>query len=85
LQVFGPGGLLAEKQLEEFPPLAARHLLVSELFPELQTAPGQPLTIRMTDDKAMIVCSVIHLDYQKRDLAMDHGSDRHSTYHDYGC
>lgn len=85
LQVFGPGGLLAEKQLPEFPPLAARHLLMSELFPELQTAPGQPLSLRMTDEKAMIVCSVIHLDYERRDLAMDHGSDRHSTYNDYGC
>lgn len=85
LQVFGSGGLWAEKQLEEFPPLAARHVLVSELFPELQTQPGHPLTIRMTDEKAMIVCSVVHLDYQKRDLAMDHGSDRHATYNDYGC
>ena len=85
LQVFGPGGLLAEKQLPEFPPLAARHFLVSELFPEMQTAPGQPLSIRMTDEKAMIVCSVVHLDYERRDLAMDHGSDRHSTYNDYGC
>jgi len=85
LQLFGPGGLLAEKQLPEFPPLAARHMLVSELFPELQTEPGHPLTVRMTDEKAMIVCSVVHLDYERRDLAMDHGSDRHSTYNDYGC
>lgn len=85
LQVFGPSGLMAEKQLGEFPPLAARHYLVSELFPEMQTTMGQPLSIRMTDEKAMIVCSVIHLDYERRDLAMDHGSDRHSTYNDYGC
>jgi len=28
---------------------------------------------------------VVHLDYERRDLAMDHGSDRHSTYNDYGC
>jgi hypothetical protein len=85
LQIFGPGGLVATKQLEEFPPLACRHLLVSELFPQLQTEPDKPLTVRMTDEKAMIVCSVIHLDYERRDLAMDHGSDRHSTYNDYGC
>jgi hypothetical protein len=85
LEVFGPGGLIAEKQLGEFPPLACRHLLLSELFPELRTEPGQPLSVRMTDTGAMIVCSVVHLDYERRDLAMDHGSDRHSTYLDYGC
>ncbi len=85
LQVFGSSGLIAEKKLPEFQPLAARHMLVSELFPQIQTEPGHPLTIRMMDEKAMIVCSVIHLDYERRDLAMDHGSDRHSTYNDYGC
>ncbi len=85
LQLFGPSGLMAEKELGEYPPLACRHLLLSELFPGLQTEPGQPLTVRMTDEKAMIVNSVVHLDYERHDLAMDHGSDRHSTYLDYGC
>jgi hypothetical protein len=29
--------------------------------------------------------SVVHLDYLRRDLAMDHGSDRFSTFVDYPC
>jgi hypothetical protein len=85
VQLFGPSGLLAEKSLGEFPPLACRHLLLSELFPDLQTAPGQPLTLRMLDASAMTVVSVLHLDYEKRDLALEHGSDRHSTYGDFKC
>lgn len=85
LQLFGPKGLLAEKELGEFPGLSCRHLLLSELFPDLQTEPGQPLTVRMLDREAMMVVSALHLDYQRRDLAMEHGSDRHSTWLDYGC
>lgn len=85
IQLFGSSGLMAEKALGDFSPLACRHVLLSELFPELQTEPGHPLSIRMMDATAMIVMSVIHLDYEKPDLAMDHGSDRHSTYLDYGC
>jgi hypothetical protein len=85
LQLFGPGGLVAEKQLGDFPPLACRHLLVSELFPEAQTEPGHPLTVRMVDANAMLVVSALHLDYERRDLALEHGSDRHSTYQDFKC
>jgi hypothetical protein len=29
--------------------------------------------------------STVHLDYLRRDLALDHGSDRFSTFLDYGC
>jgi hypothetical protein len=85
LELFGPRGFIAEKQLGEFPPLACRHLLLSELFPDMQTEPGQPLTVRMVEQDAMMVVSVLHMDYERRDIAMDHGSDRHSTYLDYGC
>jgi hypothetical protein len=85
IQLFGSSGVVAEKALGEFPPLAARHFLLSELFPNLQTEPGRPLTLRMLDAGAMTVVSVIHLDYQRRDLALEHGSDRHSTHGDFKC
>ncbi len=85
LQLFGPKGLLAETLPGEFPALACRHYLLSELFPNLQTEPGQPLTLRMMDPEAMMVVSALHLDYGRRDLALEHGSDRHSTWLDYGC
>jgi len=29
--------------------------------------------------------SAVHLDHERRDLALDHGSDRFSTFLDYGC
>jgi len=85
IQLFGGSGLVAEKDLGEFPPLACRHFVLSELFPGLQTEPGHPLTLRMLDAKAMTVVSVIHLDYQRRDLALEHGSDRFSTAGDFKC
>lgn len=85
LQLFGPQGLVAEKQLTDFPPLACRHLLLSDLFPGLQSDPAHPFTLRMTVANALMVVSAVHLDYERRDLALEHGSDRHSTYQDFKC
>ncbi len=85
LQLFGPGGLVAEKQLADFPPLACRHFLLSELFPGVQSDPEHPFTVRMQVPNALMIVSVLHLDYERRDIAMDHGSDRHSTFQDFKC
>ena len=60
-------------------------MLLSELFPELQTEPGRPMTLRMIDAGAMLVVSVIHMDYERRDIALEHGSDRHATWGDFKC
>ena len=85
LQLFGPMGLAAERKLDTFPPLACRHLVLSELFPEAQSDPSHPFTVRMTVDKAMMIVSALHIDYEKRDIALEHGSDRHSTFMDFRC
>jgi hypothetical protein len=85
LQLFGPNGLIAEKSIGEFKPLACRHLLLSEVFPGIQTELGHPTTVRMTDSTAMMVVSAVHLDYDRKDLALEHGSDRHSTFNDFHC
>ncbi|HUF47213.1 MAG TPA: hypothetical protein VMM93_05295 [Vicinamibacterales bacterium] len=85
LQLFGDHGLVAERALDEFQPLACRHFLLSDLFPDLVTEPGQPLTARLVEDAAPMIMSALHLDYERRDLAIDHGSDRHSTYLDFTC
>jgi len=85
VELFGPSGLLAERKLTDFPPLACRHLLVSELFPGIQSDPAHPLTVRMQVRNAMMVVSALHLDYDRRDLALEHGSDRHSTFADFKC
>ena len=85
IQVFGPTGLVAEKAIGEFPPLCCRHFLLSELFPGLESDAAHPFTIRMLVPNAMMVVSALHLDYVRRDLAMEHGSDRHSTFQDFKC
>jgi hypothetical protein len=85
VQLFGPGGLVAERQLGEYPPLACRHFLASDLFPNVQSDPAHPFTVRMQVPGAMMIVSALHFDYERRDLALEHGSDRHSTFQDYKC
>jgi hypothetical protein len=85
LQAFGPQGLAAEKSLGDFPPLACRHLLLSSLFPELRSDPAHPFTLRMQAANALMVVSALHIDYERRDIALEHGSDRHSTFQDFKC
>jgi hypothetical protein len=85
LQLFGPDGLAAEKRLDDFPPLACRHLLLSQLFPGLRSDPAHPYTVRMMVEKAITIVSALHIDYERRDIALEHGSDRHSTFQDFKC
>jgi len=85
LQLFGESGMLAERQLSDFPPLACRHLLLSELFPQAQSDPDHPFTVRMMVPGAMMIVSALHIDYERRDIALEHGSDRHSTFADFKC
>jgi hypothetical protein len=85
LQLFGPSGLEGEKRLEDFPPLACRHLLLSELFPGLQSDPEHPFTVRMMVPEAITIVSALHIDFERRDIALEHGSDRHSTFQDFKC
>jgi hypothetical protein len=85
LQLFGPTGLVGEKRLGDFPPLACRHMLLSELFPGAQSEPERPFTVRMTVGNALMIVSALHIDYERRDIALEHGSDRHSTFQDFKC
>jgi hypothetical protein len=85
LQLFGATGLVGEKRLADFPPLACRHLLLSELFPGAQSDPTHPFTVRMTVQNALTIVSALHIDYDRRDIALEHGSDRHSTFQDFRC
>jgi hypothetical protein len=85
IQLFGPTGLVGEKRLPDFPPLACRHLLLSELFPGAQSDPAHPFTVRMMVQNALTIVSALHIDYDRRDIALEHGSDRHSTFQDFRC
>jgi hypothetical protein len=83
LEVFSGGGLLARIELGEVPGFACRHYLLSELSSG-RIGPHD-LSLRLVDERATLLMSVVHLDYARRDLALDHGSDRFSTFNDYSC
>ena len=83
LELFNSHGLITRIQLGSIPPFATRHFLVSELIDTLPKADA--LTLRLIDERATLLMSSLHLDYLRRDIALDHGSDRFSTFLDYGC
>jgi hypothetical protein len=83
LELFGSRGLLARLQLGAIPPFACCHYLLSELI--AGAADDGLLSLRLVDERATLLMSAVHLDYARRDLALDHGSDRFSTFLDYGC
>jgi hypothetical protein len=83
VELFGSGGLIRRLPLGVIPPFACRHFLLSEIFPG--EADHEALTLRLVDERATLLMSVVHLDYARRDLALEHGSDRFSTYLDYSC
>jgi hypothetical protein len=83
LEIFTSNGLLTRIDLGEVPSFACRHYLLSEL----SSGKIRPhdLSLRLVDPRATLLMSVVHLDYVRRDLALDHGSDRFSTFNDYSC
>lgn len=83
LEIFTSSGLLTRIELGEVPSFACRHYLLSELSSG-KIGPHD-LSLRLVDERATLLMSVVHLDYVRRDLAMDHGSDRFSTFNDYSC
>lgn len=83
LELFGSSGLLTRIALGSVPGFACRHYLLSEIIPSV-TKYG-PLTLRLVDEQAALLMSILHIDYVRRDIALDHGSDRFSTLLDYKC
>jgi len=83
LELFGPRGLIAKVALGVIPPFACRHFLLSELV----SGEGQSgsLSLRLVDERATLLMSAMHIDYTRKDIALDHGSDRFSTFLDFGC
>ncbi|MBS1789530.1 MAG: hypothetical protein JST85_17530 [Acidobacteria bacterium] len=83
LELFDSHGLVRQISLGVIPPFACRHYLLSELIPG--EVSYQPLSLRLTDGRATLLMSVVHLDHELRDIALDHGSDRFSTFSDFIC
>ncbi|HEX5735031.1 MAG TPA: hypothetical protein VF131_19530 [Blastocatellia bacterium] len=84
LEVFNGDGFVARKQLGAVPGYGCKHFLMSDLFPELAAKGAGPLTLRLIDRNAAVTLSALHIDHKRKDAAIDHGSDRFSTY-EYGC
>jgi hypothetical protein len=85
IEVFDPGGFVMSKRLDTIPGWACRYHVLSELFPELRVRGMGPLTLRLVDSDAVVIMSALHIDHKRRDVAIDHGSDRFSTFIDHGC
>lgn len=85
VQLFGPSGLIRQRKLGPLPPLGSRHVWASEIFPDVQTPAGEIWSLRLIDESAVVVASAIHFDFAQKQLGIDHGSDRFSTYLDYPC
>jgi len=83
LELFTSDGLLTRVKLDEVPAFACRHYLLSQLVPS--SLGSRELTLRLVDDKAILLMSVVHIDYLRRDIAIDHGSDRFSTFQEFNC
>lgn len=83
LELFSSRGLVTRIQLGAISPFACRHFLLSELL--AGEVSYQPLSLRLTDPRATLLMSVLHLDHERRDIALDHGSDRFSTFLDFVC
>ena len=83
LEVFSSNGLVARIRLGEVPAFSCRHYLLSDLLSE-KIAPND-LSLRLVDEQATLLMSVLHVDYKRRDIAADHGSDRFSTFSEFTC
>jgi hypothetical protein len=83
LELFGSSGWLTRIALGSVPGFACRHYLLSDLTP--RHGKYGPLTLRLVDEHAALLMSILHIDHVRRDIALDHGSDRFSTLLDYNC
>lgn len=83
LQIFSAGGLVAQIKLGSIPPYSCRHYLLSEVL--FEKIGPRDLSLRLIDEQATLLMSVLHVDYQRLHIAADHGSDRFSTFNEFTC
>ena len=81
LEIFSQNGLLTRVSLGHVPGFGCRYYLLSDLL----SGNTRDLSLRLVDEQATLLMSVIHLDYVRSDIALDHGSDRFSTFNDFDC
>jgi|CXWL01.1.fsa_nt_gi hypothetical protein len=84
LEVFSRSGLMTRVNLGDVPGFACRSYLLSTLLSG-KGWPSTDLSLRLVDEQATLLMSAVHLDHLRRDIALDHGSDRFSTFQDFNC
>jgi hypothetical protein len=83
VEIFSSAGLLARVKLGEVPPFACRHFVLSQQ--STKHFGDSDLSLRLVDEHATLLMSVVHIDHELRDIALDHGSDRFSTFGEFKC
>jgi len=83
LEVFSPKGLVTKVPLGEVPAFACRQYLLSDLL--TASIEAADLSLRLVDEQCTILMSIVHVDHVRRDIALDHGSDRFSTFTEFTC
>jgi hypothetical protein len=84
LEVFTSTGLLSRVKIGEIPAFGCRHYLLSTLLSGVKIG-THDLTLRLVDERTTLLMSIVHVDYNRRDIALDHGSDRFSTFGEFKC
>jgi hypothetical protein len=83
LEIFSSEGLLERIEVGKVEAFGCHHFLLSGVLSG--RSEGKDLSLRLVDENATLLMSVLHLDFVRRDIALDHGSDRFSTFNEFGC
>jgi len=83
LEVFSSEGLIERIKIGKVAPFGCAHLLLSQIIGK--QAFERDLTLRLIDDQATMLMSAVHVDFTRKDIALDHGSDRFSTFQEFDC
>lgn len=83
LEVFSSEGLVERVKIGKVPPFGCAQLLLSDVVSK--QSHSRDLTLRLIDGQATMLMSAVHLDFGRRDIALDHGSDRFSTFLEFDC
>lgn len=83
LEIFSAEGLIERIKVGKVPPFGCTHFLLSDLVGKQSFE--RDLTLRLVDEQATMLMSAVHLDFHRKDIALDHGSDRFSTFQEFDC
>ena len=83
LEVFSSEGLIERIKIGKVAPFGCAHLLLSQIIGK--QAFERDLTLRLIDERATMLMYQVHVDFARKDIALDHRSDRFSTFQEFDC